>query len=208
MKKIAIGFALIVTSIAAFITWKSLVCYDSTILGIGTFLVLALTLVVLIWYAYDTNSIARVTNERWLREGVLSTTYRFQLDDNKNEVGKTLFRINNPSSLVVRAKVNCNFKIYGEPVSTYSAYSGKENWLIFPHQEVQGWFDIESLLQNKGKTTSMMKTEYSQANSKEQLTMRLELEFWDELGVKRVLPHRLYHFNFKRWDWIPELTEH
>ena len=88
-----------------------------------------LTLIVLVWYAYDTNSIARVTRERWMREGVLGTTYSMELVGQKGEPGRTLFRIHNPSTLVVRARVACNFRIYGEPVGADPLYDGKETWL-------------------------------------------------------------------------------
>jgi hypothetical protein len=197
----------IILIIIVFVTWIALFLKDSTIVAIGTFVVLSLTLIVLTWYAYDTNSIAKVTQERWMREGVLSTTYSTELLGTKGDNGRTLFRIINPSSLIVRAKVNCNFKIYGEPVSAGSAYDGSETWLLFPQQMSQGWFEIESILQKKGKSVAIMTTEHVQENTKEQLTMMLSLEFWDELGARRELPQRLHYFDFNQWVWIPELTE-
>jgi hypothetical protein len=71
----------------------------------------------------------------------------------------------------------------------------------------QGWFEIESILQKKGKSVAIMTTEHVQENTKEQLTMMLSLEFWDELGARRELPQRLHYFDFNQWVWIPELTE-
>jgi hypothetical protein len=76
--------------------------------------------------------------------------------------------------------------------------------MLFPQQVSQGWFEIERLLQNKGKTVKSMISEHSQVNSEQQLTMFLELEFFDELGG---LPGRLHYFDFDRWAWIPHLTE-
>jgi hypothetical protein len=52
-----------------------------------------------------------------------------------------------------------------------------------------------------------MIAECTPANREEQLTMTLELEFWDELGARRKLPPRRHNFDFKRWGWIPDLTE-
>jgi hypothetical protein len=71
----------------------------------------------------------------------------------------------------------------------------------------QGWFEIETLLQMKGKTVSTMVAERTPANSKEQLTMLLELEFSDEQGAQRKLPPRRTYFDFERWAWIPQLGE-
>jgi len=205
MKAIAIIFAACIIAITALATWSEWSSKDA--LTISNFVVLALTLIVLVFYAYDTNSIARVTRERWLRDGVLSTTYAMQLTGEKGQNGRTLFRLHNPSTLVVRATVACNFRIYGEPIKAGPAYDGKDVWLLFPQQVSQGWFDINSLLQAKGKSVATMMAEHTAANANDQLTMQLELEFWDELGGKRKLPTRPYYFDFERWAWIPQLTE-
>jgi len=207
MKKIAIAFAVIVLLIATFVTWKAWCSQDINILAIGNFIVLCLTLIVLVWYAYDTNAIARVTKERWMREGVLSTTYSLPLVGEKGQAGRTLVQLNNPSTLIVRAKVAFNFRIYGEPVTAGPLYDGNDVWLLFPQQISQGWFEIESLLQKKGNTVAALIAECTPANRKEQLTMRLELEFWDELGARRKLPPRRHYFDFDRWAWIPQLAE-
>jgi hypothetical protein len=162
---------------------------------------------VLVWYAYDTNVIARVTKERWMREGVLSTAYSLQLVGEKGSAGRTLVQLNNPSTLIIRAKVAFNFQVYGGQVTAGSLYDGNEVWLLFPQQMSQGWFEIETLLQMKGKTVATVISECTPANRKEQLSMRLELEFWDELGVRRKLPPRQHYFDFERWAWIPQLAE-
>ena len=86
-------------------------------------------------------------------------------------------------------------------------YEGKENWLLFPHQQSQGWFEVESLLKQHGKNVATMQAEGSDENRKHQLTMVLELAFWDELGATRTLPPLPHYFDFKRWAWIPSLGE-
>jgi hypothetical protein len=209
MGKLAIGVALSITVITLLVIWRVLSSNDSQMLDIGSFLILSLTLIVLIWYAYDTNSIARVTRERWMREGVLGTTYSMQLLGKKEEPGqgRTLFILNNSSPLIVRAKVNCNFRVYGESAEAGAPYSGKDWWILFPHQLSQGWFEINTLLQTKGKSIAAMIAEANPQNCTHQLTMFLELEFSDELGQKRTLPGRSHYFDFERWGWIPKLTE-
>jgi hypothetical protein len=206
MKALSIIFAISVAALSVAVTWITLATSNATVLGLGNFIVIALTLIVLIWYAYDNNSIARVTRDRWVREGVLTTTYSMELLGEKGQVGRTLVRIHNPSTLVVRAKVNFNFRIYGEPVEYSSPYAGKELWLVFPQQAYQGWFEIESLLQRKGKSVAAMIAECTPENRERQLTARLELDFSDELGGTRKLPPRSHYFDFDRWAWIPRLT--
>lgn len=207
MKKVAVGFAVCVFAIATVVTWSAWSSKDANALNIGNFVLLALTLIVLVWYAYDTNSIARVTRERWMREGVLSTTYGMELIGDKGQPGRTLFRIHNPSTLIVRARVTCNFRLYGDPIKADPIYDGKDTWLVFPQQVSQGWFEVDSLLQKKGKGVAAMIAECTPANRKDQFTMVLELEFWDELGARRKLPARSHYFDFERWAWIPQLTE-
>jgi hypothetical protein len=207
VKILAISFAIIVAIVVAIVTCQAVRSPDTNALGIGSFVILSLTLIVLVWYAYDTNSMARVTRERWMRDGVLSTTYSMELVGQKGQVGRTLFRIHNPSTLVVRARVGCNFCVYGDLVVADPLYDGKETWLLFPQQTSQGWFEIDSLLQKKGKSVAAMIAESTAVNRQEQLTMVLELEFWDELGTKRKLPGRRHYFDFDRWTWIPRLAE-
>jgi len=86
-------------------------------------------------------------------------------------------------------------------------YIGKEIWVLFPQQMSQGWFEIDTLLKQKGKNIRTMINEYNQENVGQQLTMNLELEFWDELGSNRTLPTRRHYFDFDNWAWIPQLTE-
>ena len=74
MKIIAIAFALLGVAICAFVAWRELASAQPRLIELGSLLVLTMTLVVLVWYAYDTNSIARVTRDRWTREGILATT--------------------------------------------------------------------------------------------------------------------------------------
>lgn len=206
LRQAAVLFAIVVSIVGTIVVWKALRS-NSDVLEIGSFVILALTLVTLIWYGYDTNSIARVTRERWNREGVLSTTYSMQLMGQKEEKGRTVFQLHNPSQLVVRAKVTCNFRLYGNPVEAGNLYDGHEAWLLFPQQTSQGWFEIESLLAKKGKNVGQMIAESTPGNQKDQFTMDLQLYFSDELGATRTLPTRRHYFDFKRWQWIPQLGE-
>jgi len=61
-------------SLSVAVTWITLATSNATVLGLGNFIVIALTLRVLIWYAYGNNSIARFSRDRWVREGVLTTS--------------------------------------------------------------------------------------------------------------------------------------
>jgi hypothetical protein len=207
MWRVPLGCDLVVLAIATLVTWRAWSSKEANALAIGNFLILAFTLMVLVWYAYDTNRIARLTRERWIREGVYRVSYVMEAVGEKGQAGRTLFKIANPSTLAVRARVACNFRLYGEPIKADPLYGGEDVWLVFPQQVSQGWFEIASLLQKKGKTVAGMMAECTPANRKDQLTMVLELEFWDELGEGRQLPARPHYFDFERRAWIPQLAE-
>lgn len=207
MKRLAIWFSVAVFVLVAICIVVATQQNKADYLALGNFVVLTLTLLVLVWYAYDTNAMARIATERWTREGVLGTVYSLELVGVKGDVGRTLVRIHNPSTLVVRAKLTCNFRVYGESVAGGPLYDGNDLWVVFPQQLSQGWFEIEMLLQKKGKSVAAVVTETTPANRVTQLTMDLAIEFHDELGMHRTLPTRPYYFDFERWAWIPRLGE-
>src|SRR2546427_11839052 len=79
MRTIAIAFAILGAAICAFVAWRELASVQPRFIELGNLVVLTMTLVVLVWYAYDTNAIARVTRDRWAREGILGTTYNLTM---------------------------------------------------------------------------------------------------------------------------------
>lgn len=121
--------------------------------------------------------------------------------------GRTVVQLQNGSPLVVRAKLSFNFRVYGQPVTAGDLYDGSDPWVLYPHQVSQGWFEVAALLSQQGKTIAQVQAETTEDNRKRQLTMNLELTFWDEFGVTRVLPPRPHYFDFSRWAWIPRLGE-
>ena len=146
--------------------------------------------------------------DRWAREGLLGTTYNFAMPGGSvRDAGRTTSQLQNASALVVRARVNFNFRVYGQPVTAGALYDGRENWLLFPYQQSQGWFEVESLLRQQGRNVVAMRTEVGEENRQRQLTMVLELTFSDEFGVTRTFPPRPHYFDFARWAWIPSLGE-
>jgi hypothetical protein len=207
MKRLTIAFSVAVIAVAAAFLWLAARQEQVDFVAMANFIVLTLTLLVLIWYAYDTNRIARVTSERWVREGVLGAGYSLELSDSRGTAGRTLVRIHNPSSLVVRATVDCGLRVYDAPVSAGPLYDGRDRWLVFPQQSSQGWFEIDTVLQTKGKSVSALMTETTASNRQAQLTMQFAITFEDELGAVRRLPARPHYFDFERWAWIPRLGE-
>jgi hypothetical protein len=199
---------IVILLVAAYVSYCSAYIFDESILNIATFVVLSLTLIALIIYAYDTNLTASMARARWEREHILESYYSMTIVPRKdNDRGRTLFLVGNPSTLMLRAKVWCNIQLYNQSVDMSDDYNGKNTWYIFPQQIGQGWFEIADIIAKKGKTIEVMIDETTDANYGKQLTMDLEIEFRNELEIRRRLPLRRHYFDFKDWQWIPHLSK-
>ncbi len=173
--------------------------------AIGQYIILTLTLIALIIYAWDNHRIANATEQKWEEE--LKPKLLYDMGMNPSDPSDVRFRLINPTDFLIEAKINCNLKIYGELISFPSAYDGSETWGIFPHQISEGHFSLDTVLAKKGKTRSEMTQNANDKNQTEQLTMDLEISFENENGRKRKYPARRHYFLFKQGKWVPELTK-
>lgn len=179
----------------------------SSYLNIGTFIILTLTLIAVMIYAYDTKILVNISKLKWEKESISGVTYEMgMLRVNDHRTNNTYFSIVNPTTSFIQAKVNCHFKIYNSDAEGIAPYNGREIWVVFPQQTSQGWFSLVDLLAEKHKSIQDMQSERNDENIESQLTMDLEIEFRDERGQKRVYPQRRHYFDFNRWKWIPVLT--
>lgn len=197
---------LLILAITVLSVFLNYLCSSYPFLDIGQLIILAITLVFIIAYVWDTHRIANATEEKWEQELKPKLQYGIILDPNDPQRNRVLFRLINTTDYMIEAKVNCNFKIYGEPVAFPGAYGGTETWDIFPHQMSQGHFSINAVLDKKGKNRDQMIEERSGTNANQQLTMDLEITFKNEVGRSGAYPSRRHNFDFERLVWIPELT--
>ena len=187
MKKVILwGLVILIILCSGYIVKLSFGNPKIDILEIGTFMALTLTLIALIFYAYDTNLLASISKLKWERETVLNTTYEMVGIGDSGGAGRILFRINNPSTLIIRAKVWAEFKVYGSSVDPGDDFNGTKTWLVFPQQTSQGWYEISNLLAQQGKTVQQMINEYSPENRTTQLALDLTIEFRDEIGYSKI----------------------
>jgi len=195
-------FILLITCVSLVLDYN---CASTKFTASAQFLVLVLTLLVLIIYAWDTRRIANATEQKWEEEIKPKLMYEMVMDT--NTVGHVLFRLINSTDYFIEAKVNCNFKIYGQPVKLSNDYDGTDVWVVYPHQISQGHFLIESILTKIGKNYNQMIREKTDDNTNEQLTSDLEIQFTSENGRKRIYPERRHYYRFDIGNWIPEITK-
>lgn len=212
LKLMVPGLVLIVVVIFVF----SFVDGSGHTLERGTFLVLSLTLLALLRYAFDTYTMAAIAKEQWEEQSFLDAFYDMRLGGPKpgyviyNRAGtdRVMFSLINNTKAFVSARVYLNIRIYNVPVDFDDKFNGKRSWLLFPRQRNTEWFELESVLNKQGKTINGIIDERTESNRKDQLTMDLRIEFWsDELNRTRNFPERRHFFDFgEQWTWIPEMT--
>jgi hypothetical protein len=111
-------------------------------LGLCNFIVLSITLLVLIRYAFDTYNIAKINYKMWEQGAFLGVTYNINFIENNC---RTIIRIINTSNLSITATVNCNLKINDIEIQSYPQFDGTRKWKIQPMESVQEWFELEDL---------------------------------------------------------------
>jgi hypothetical protein len=111
-------------------------------LGVCNFIVLSITLLVLIRYAFDTYNIAKINYKMWEQGAFLGVTYNINFIENNC---RTIIRIINTSNLSITATVNCNLKINDIEIQSYPQFDGTRKWKIQPMESVQEWFELEDL---------------------------------------------------------------
>ena len=172
----------------------------------GTFVVLGVTLIALVVYAYDTHRMARIQEDRWEKDLIPILHYTMVARDSQDH--SWWFGLINPSKYFIEARVNLNLKIYGDTVVYSSAYDGTNRWIVYPAQTSRGWFSVDQILNKKGLTFSEMVRQRTDANVTTQLTMDLEYNYeCKETGKSRENPARHHYFDFQEKVWVPHLTE-
>lgn len=170
-------------------------------LAVGSFVVLALTLVALIVYAADTHRIADISHERWEAELLPIPLYEFVYSERK---GAVVVRLSNNSKYFVEALVRCNLRVYGEPVEIEPDFDGEAKWLLYPFQITTRTFLLDDVLGRADKNLDDMMVEKNPENRHEQLTSEFEIKFTSELGKTRSSPKRHHFFDFGELRWVVE----
>lgn len=163
-------------------------------------LVLALTLIVLIFYAFFTFKLWEVQDRQTVPTVSCWLEYRAPARD-------TRFKIVNTSKGNVVAYVNLNAKVYGQVVDFSDYYNGKTPWYLTPGELVDGHFLIDTLLSKVGQTFQQMKANRNPSNQDIQLTLAINVNFSLLKGNKPIEPlyenpTKKYHFNFDAEVWV------
>ena len=162
--------------------------------------ILALTLLVLIFYAFFTFKLWEVQDRQSFPSVSCWLEYLPRARD-------TRFKIVNTSRNNVVAHVNLNAKVYNQTADFSDHYNGKRSWHLTPGELVDGHFSIDDPLSKVGQTFQQMKMARQSSNHNIQLTLEIEVKYSVLKGNKPVEPLyenpiKKYYFNFDVEDWV------
>ncbi len=193
---------------------------------ICTMVILAITLIVIMFYTVETHKMAKATEQssRVARDvyiesqkpiiscsimsGKIYYGSRINLEKNKPERAKELeldtrVIVKNHSKFNAQVWVNLNLKVYGKLVVIGPEYCGDKPWNLTSYQEVNGHFGIERhVLSKVGKTADQMKTERNDDNKTRQLTMDIQVEYQGRMGPRLSNPKQYWYFDFEKNTWV------
>lgn len=164
---------------------------------LGTLIILGITLVVLIQYAFDTHQMAKTQQKIYLTPSVthrLSAT-EVHIVQNTFDIG---FDLINHSSFYVEAYVNFSLKCYGiELHIPNGAYSGDRPWILPPNSDtIHGHFNLNNqLLQSSQHTITELR---SRNKDPEMLSLSINIRCTSAHDIDLQIPEINYYFVFDR----------
>ena len=188
-KYIVISGILLVIIFAIFFVIKSLESEPVNYVSIGTLIILAVTLIVLIQYAYDTNRIANITQEFNLTPNVMHRISSANLSNKEIDIG---FDLLNQSNFYVKAYVNVELKCYKDTlIIPNDVYYGKKPWNLPPNAFVHGHFHLNDvLLKDSHRTIEELKQKGEDGKA---LTMKVNIMCTSSHGIELAIPEIKYH---------------
>ena len=158
----------------------------------GTFIILSLTLVAVVWYTYFTRLLATKKDE----VTVVATIHYVP------EARDLRVFVKNPTNRYAKTRIWVNVKVYGEDTDLGPEYSGQTIWHLTPQFEIDGHFSLDNPLRQAGKSFDAMVTEACEEDVTKQLQLRLKVEWEDEDGEVGKLPERCWYFDFRKNSFV------
>ncbi len=193
-KNIIWFFFALITIVTIFFTIKGFQSENVEYVSIGTLIILALTLIILLQYAYDTNRLANITQDFNLTPKVMHKLTSTLLSPNEYDIG---FDLLNQSSFYVNAFVNVELKCYNDCITIPNdVYYGKRPWILPPNAFVHGHFRLnDNLLKSSNRTITELKQKGEDINA---LSMKVSIICTTAHSIDLNIPEIKYHFVFRR----------
>jgi hypothetical protein len=172
--------------------------------------ILIVTALIILWYTFETATIAKISEENQLR--LKSPSVFCYVYTNPQDSSDTKIKLSNQSTYPVAVKLNCNFKMDGKDFDFSPAYNGQHYWNLQYNEIKEGHFSWLDLLKHQGIISSKEANIFRKLRTKElvpdppNLSMDIEIYCINEMGIKGYYPPIHYDYNYHRSIWIPILT--
>lgn len=181
--------------VVIFFSVKALCSTPIDYIRIGTLIVLGLTLIAVIQYAFDTNRMIDLQQRVHLTPQVVHQISAIDLGNNEFDIG---FDLVNHSSYYVEATVNVRLESFGVEIRIPdNVYYGARPWVLPPHSNVHGHFKLnDGLLQLANRTMADLRR---MSRDENMLTLVIErIQCTIPHGIPLKIPAIRYHFVFDR----------
>lgn len=209
MKKYILAFGILFILLLIVIFSIRVCCgFYPDITNLGNLIIIGITLIVLMIYAYDTNRIANIQQNIFYTPNVVHQLTATEMNDGIFDIGLDLI---NTSSFYVESLVNVRIKCYNDELFIQNdVYYGKKPWNLPPFSKVHGHFDLNDQLLAKAHRTLSEIRKISEDS--ELLTMSILIKCTSHHGIELKCPEIKYHFVFDRninnrkWsDWVLDI---
>ncbi|MCJ7458448.1 MAG: hypothetical protein MUP17_05605 [candidate division Zixibacteria bacterium] len=153
----------------------------------GTFVILSLTLLAVIWYTYFTYQLAVKKEQPVVVAGIHYIP----------EAKDVRIGVENPTNRYAGTRVWVQTQVYGQNTDLGPDYSGQTIWHLTPQFSIEGHFPLEKPLLQIGKNFNTMVNEANDENANRQLRLSLKVEWKDEEGNIGKYPEHFWYFDFR-----------
>lgn len=177
---------------------------------LAQYVVLGLTLIVVLVYAYFTYRSFDVHQAefQWSQNPVLVSMLRQDLNKYTRRDGKvdfqTFFFVRNLGRTHAVARININPKVDGKPAKSNDAYAGIRWWYVPGHKSIRGWFSFLEILES----ANINLVDFEQKQFSFRLEIKVVYKKWEQTQEKPMLenPPDVYYYDHNKKIWIPEIT--
>lgn len=191
------GITLTVLLLIGFIILNFCSTYSNPI-ATGTFVILGVTLIVIMIYAYDTNRLANLQQNIYLTPNVIHQIDLIEVNEKNINVGLDLI---NFSNFYVSALTFVQLKCFEQELFIPNEiYYGKSAWNLPPNLKVHGHFTVnDDFLKPANINVDELR---KAADDPKALSLNIKINCKSIHGIELSIPETKYFYSFKRKTWV------
>ena len=164
----------------------------------ATLIVLICTLIIIIWYAFETRRMANIQEKDYLerKKPLLSVN----LVSDKDVIFKSVFQLVNHKPLFTTVRVYATFKYGAKDIYISDHYNGKRQWIIQPSSQISAPLPIAESI--KKTFDDEVIPNILERNKNVPLNVKITLDYESEMGEGRKNRPIKYYYEFSKQTWV------